>query len=158
MTTDVGHRLRRRGRKGGAKRRTPRAAVAAGALAAASIPLWPSAADAGPGAEQYKYATQTVNVQGVSCTFEATSLRSGDWLYGRTSVSDRPECRSTLSVEVTYVALRRETQYDVVSAYGRNPGVEVTATGAQNLTRSLHRAHFSGCDCDISITLDYSSK
>jgi hypothetical protein len=40
MTTDVGHRLRRRGRKGGAKRRTPRAAVAAGALAAASIPLW----------------------------------------------------------------------------------------------------------------------
>jgi hypothetical protein len=94
MTTDVGHGRRRRGRRAGAKRRTVRAAIAAGTLAAASFPLWPSAA----GASAYdEYNSERATIRGPlggDCAVTVTSFRAGEHVEASTTLDydASPDC------------------------------------------------------------------
>jgi hypothetical protein len=158
MTTDVGHVQKRRGRRAEGKRRTPRVAIAASALAAASIPLWPSAADAANEPDQWNSASHTVTVNGVSCVVWVYSLRGGDFVLGETTVSGgvHPlDCSSSTGVAVTYVTLRGDTQY--ASANSSGYSATVSASNAKTLTQSDHEVRFWACDCIKEFTL-YSPK
>jgi hypothetical protein len=145
MATKLGHGVRRRGRRAGGKRRTPRAAVAAGALAAASIPLWPSAADAGPWGppeDEYKSERHTVTVNGRPCSFTLESFRMGDRI-GASSIIDPdtyryPECTFYhFNLRVDYVTRGGAT----VSAHTDGfyaPWVTLGVQDARDLIRSSH--------------------
>jgi hypothetical protein len=114
MTTDVGHGRKRRGRRAGVKRRTPRAAIAAGALAAASIPLWPSSAGAEHtdpwlphSPDEFKSETRTVIVAGVSCRIRVASGRNDEYVHASTNIeSSQPECtNASWTLAMDYVTL-----------------------------------------------------
>src|SRR5215217_1400100 len=61
-----------------------RPVVAVAAVAAASIPLWASAAGAGESYDEFNHTKKTVTVSGVACEIAITSYRQGTTVYAST--------------------------------------------------------------------------
>jgi hypothetical protein len=151
-TTDVGHG-RRRGRRAGGTRRTPRAAIVAGALAAASIPLWPSAAGAGASPfDEYKSESHTFRFGDVSCPVTVTSYRIGERLDAATVVNSSETLCNQLSLQVRmeYVPLGSDSVKSS-TANGTGSLLSVTVDGVRDLTQSRHlvglQIPWFGCEC-----------
>ena len=162
MTTDVGHGRKRRGRRAGVKRRTPRAAIAAGALAAASIPLWPSSAGAEHtdpwlphSPDEFKSETRTVIVAGVSCRIRVASGRNDEYVHASTNIeSSQPECtNASWTLAMDYVSLGGESLK--VGASGSGIQASLGAQRARDLTASYHVVTFAAGDEQQWFTLNH---
>jgi hypothetical protein len=163
MTTDVRYGRKRRGRRAGRKSRTPRAAIAAGTLAAASIPLWPSAAGAGDlyVPDEYKSGSHTFQPIGdnVSCPVVVTSRRDGERVSASTIInSSETFCRELIvQIQVQYIPVGSDSVKSI-TANGTG-GLVVSADGARDLTQSKHMVGWNilwfGCDC-VDYTLTHS--
>jgi hypothetical protein len=121
-----------------------RSAAAVAALAAASVPLWPSVAAAGGDPpDEFHTAIRTVAVGGVDCQIRLTSSRSGRDVFGATEViSTDDQCRTNqVFVNVEFVTEHGDTVS--ASSADQGPASTVAGSGATDLVRTFHGVTFT---------------
>jgi len=120
-----------------------RPVVAVAAVAAASIPLWASAAGAGESYDEFNHTKKTVTVSGVACEIAITSYRQGTTVYASTYMqTPAPEC-ATYRVDASLEFLTEHGDIASASSLDDGPGSVVSGGAAVDLVRSSHTVTFA---------------
>ncbi len=132
-----------------------RPVAVAATLAAASIPLWPSAAGAGEEFDEFHESTRTVQVGGVACQVKLTSYRYFDDVFGSTEViTTADQCRTNqVFVNAEFTTEHGDTV--AASSADAGPASTVAGSGATDLLRTFHGVAFTA---GTSVTYTMSSK
>jgi hypothetical protein len=125
-------------------RRRHRPVAAAAVLAAASLPLWPSAVGAGESYDEFNHAEHPFNTPGGTCKLLITSFRQGATVRAETYVETISGTCSTTRVSAGLVFLTEHGDTVSASSADDGPGSAVGAGGAVDLVRSDHGVTFTG--------------
>ena len=136
--------------------RPKRLAAVTGALAAAAIPLWPSAASAGTTGPPDQEAKSTFYVEVttfITCQVDAEVQRYGSNAFVITRVvSEEPECRdNAMSVYGEFTGT--DGGAITASSGGSGASESLAVGGVARVDRTVQSISFAACNCGNTVEL-----